>query len=58
MKKLRDFKCGECSHVQERLVSDETKFVECSKCESQANVALSAPKYFGNTTGRSPSAVS
>ncbi len=58
MKKLRNFKCVECSHVQERLVSDETKAVECIKCKSQANVAISNPRYFGNTIGRSPSAAS
>ena len=57
MKKLRIFKCevGNCKLEQERLVADHVKIVECEKCKGKATKQLSAPRSFGNTTGKSPS---
>jgi hypothetical protein len=55
MKKLRYFKCSETKEQFERFVEDNELVVEC-KCSGLANRQLSAPKHFGNTTGRSPSA--
>ena len=54
MKKMRNFKCSETGEVFERFVDDEQLIVEC-KCKGLANRSLSAPRCFGNTTGRSPS---
>ena len=54
MKKLRNFKCDETGEVFERIVSDEITIVMC-KCKSEAHRTLSAPRCFGNTTGKSPS---
>tara|TARA_R110002096_G_scaffold412950_1_gene613572 strand:+ start:390 stop:566 length:177 start_codon:yes stop_codon:yes gene_type:complete len=58
MRKLRTFKCGECDHIKDRFIEDGILEVDCEKCGSKAELQLSAPKYFGNSTGRSPSAVS
>lgn len=55
MKKLRNFKCAETGEVFERIVEDDTLIIEC-KCSGEANRLLSAPRHFGNSTGRSPSA--
>ena len=55
MKKIRNFKCSETGRTFERMVEDEQLIVEC-KCKGLANRALGAPKHFGNSTGRSPSA--
>ena len=54
MKKLRYFKCSETKVVFERLVEDDTKIVDCI-CGGIAGRQLSAPRSFGNTTGKSPS---
>ena len=54
MKKLRHFKCSETSEIIERLIEDETRIVEC-ECGGIASRQLSAPRSFGNTTGKSPS---
>ena len=56
MKKLRNFKCNLCHVVSERLVNDSTKTVTCNcSKDSCATRCLSAPRSFGNTTGKSPS---
>jgi len=54
MKKLRQFKCDSCG-VIERLVIDSVIVTKCS-CGERAKRIMSAARYFGNTTGRSPSA--
>lgn len=54
MRKLRNFKCSETNNVFERMVEDDQRLVEC-RCKGLANRTLSAPRVFGNTTGRSPS---
>ena len=54
MKKLRNFKCQNTNVVFERFVNDGTGELKC-KCGAIANRTLSAPKYFSNTTGKSPS---
>ena len=55
MKKIRYFKCKN-NHETERFIDDHIKEVECEECGSIAKRMLSAPRCFGNTTGRSPSA--
>ena len=57
MRKIRLFYCETCGTKDDRFVDDETTEVICTKCESPAQLQLSTPKYFGNSTGRSPSAV-
>lgn len=54
MKKLRRFKCGSCQREYEKLVKDEVDVVDC-ECGDKAVKQLSAPRCFGNTTGKSPS---
>ncbi len=54
MKKLRRFKCGSCQRQYEQLVEDDVIKVEC-ECKREAVRVVSAAKYFGNTTGKSPS---
>ena len=54
MKKLRYFKCSESSELIERLVEDDMRVIEC-ECGGLASRQLSAPRSFGNTTGKSPS---
>lgn len=55
MKKIRYFKCSECSEIIERLVDDIVGAVDCT-CGGMAIRQLSSPKCFQNTTGKSPSA--
>jgi hypothetical protein len=52
---LRNFKCSETKEQFERFAQDDERVVEC-KCGGLASRQLSAPRHFGNTTGRSPSA--
>lgn len=54
MKKLRQFKCDDCG-VVERLVIDSVIATKCN-CGKKIKRIMSAPRYFGNTVGRSPSA--
>ena len=54
MKMLGNFKCSN-EHVTERLIDNKVKSVVCSECDEEALKMLSAPRSFGNTTGRSPS---
>ena len=53
MKKIRNFKCSECNTSFERMVVDSITLVQC-ECKGEAKRQLSAPKYFGATTGKSP----
>ena len=55
MKKLRIFSCNNCKEKSERLVEDSKKAVFCGDCGGVAVKLLSAPKYFSNTVGKSPS---
>lgn len=57
MKKLRNFKCKECEHAHTQFASDETIIVNCPECKGESELTLSAPKYFNNSVGRSPSAM-
>ena len=54
MRKIRNFKCSECNTRFERMVQDDVLIVNC-ECGSEAKRQLSAPRYFGATTGRSSS---
>jgi uncharacterized Zn finger protein len=56
MKKLRVFKCNNCSDKEELLIEDSRNAVFCASCGGVAVKTLSAPKYFNNTVGKSPSA--
>ena len=49
------FKCSECKEYFDLLVASDVLIVNC-ECKGLANRQLSAPRYFQNTTGRSPSA--
>lgn len=53
MKKLHNFKC-ESGNTFERFVADGINKVKCN-CGGGAIKQLSAPRYFSNTTGKSPS---
>lgn len=52
MKKLRNFKC-QSGAIIERLVVDGITIVKC-ECGCEARRDISAARYFGNTTGKSP----
>ena len=54
MKMLRNFKCSETNVIFERLIGQGILMIEC-KCTGLATRTLSAPKYFGNSCGKSPS---
>ena len=57
MKKPRNFLCSECNEVFERWVEDDVKVVEHDyPCCGLSIKQISAPKYFSNSTGRSPAA--
>ena len=52
MNKLRNFLC-QTGDTFERLVDDKTTQVKCL-CGRPAIKTLSAPRYFSNSTGKSP----
>lgn len=54
MKMLRNFKCLN-EHVTERLAESDQLTIECKECGEIAARMISAPRSFGNTTGKSPS---
>lgn len=49
-----NFKCGSCQRRYNKRVDSDTKVIDC-ECGGKALKQLSAPKYFSNTVGRSPS---
>jgi len=53
MKKIRHFACPDCGII-ERMVEDDVLVINC-ECKQQMKRTLSAPKYFGNSCGKSPS---
>jgi len=57
MRKIRDFKCEVCGDVCEALVEDDERIIDCDYCGSGDSMhrCISAGRYLGNTTGRSPS---
>lgn len=55
MKKLRNFKCGTCRKEYEQFVEDAVDTFPC-QCGKDAVKQISSPKYFGNSTGKSPAA--
>jgi len=57
MRKIRDFKCEVCGDVFEVWVEDDVRTIDCQFCGSKdtASRCVSAGRYLGNTTGRSPS---
>jgi len=55
MKKIRYFKCTK-GYKFERMVTDDILEVKC-ECGDKAVRLLSAPRYFSNTTGKSPGAI-
>ena len=54
MKKIRTFQCAN-GYKFDRMVKDDIKEVKC-ECGEKAARIISAARYFGNTTGKSPSA--
>lgn len=52
MKKIRHFRCDNCGIV-ERMVVDSVTVIKC-ECGCEAKRTISAPRYFGNSTGKSP----
>jgi hypothetical protein len=54
MKKLRQFQCESCGEYKERFAEDSKKMIYC-ECGGVAKRMLCAPRYFGNTLGKSPS---
>lgn len=57
MKIMATFKCSKCKSSEELRVDSDTEVIDCNECGGESVRQLSAPKYFGNSTGRSPSAV-
>jgi DNA-directed RNA polymerase subunit RPC12/RpoP len=55
MKKMRIFKCKPCDKDSENLVNDGD-IVICPDCGEECVKMISSPRYFGNSTGRSPAA--
>jgi len=55
MKKIRQFKCKTCNEYTEHFVKDDAKEIQCD-CGGVKIKMLSAPRYFNNTTGKSPGA--
>jgi len=55
MKKIRYFKCIN-GYKFERMVTDDILEVKC-ECGEKAVRLLSAPRYFGSTTGKAVGAV-
>ena len=49
-----NFKCGSCQRKYNKRVDSDTKVIDC-ECGGKALRRLSAPKYFSNTVGKSPS---
>jgi len=54
MNKLHNFHCKQCGTF-ERFAKDNDRVVKC-ECGKDAKRIASAARYFGNTTGKSPSA--
>ena len=52
MKKYRFFKC-QCGNGEERYIDDNVLVVDC-KCGGVMKRQISTPRYFGNSTGKSP----
>ena len=57
MKIMATFKCTKCDEIKTIRIDNTVESIVC-KCGSDSIRQLSAPKYFGNSVGRSPSAVS
>jgi len=55
MKKMRHFQCKN-KHLTEALAKDDKLQIICGECGLVAERVISAARYFGNTTGKSPSA--
>ncbi len=54
MKILLNFKCKCGITYTDKWIESSTKEIDC-ECGSKAVKQLSAPRSFGNTTGKSPS---
>ncbi len=54
MKVLLNFKCKCGLEHRDKWLESNTKEIDC-ECGSKATKQLSAPRSFGNTTGKSPS---
>ncbi len=54
MKVLRNFKCRDCNTIFEKRIDSDAKVAVC-ECSGVGDKQLSAPRCFGNTTGKSPS---
>ena len=52
MKKIRHFKCDD-DHITEKFAEDDERVTRCD-CGKDARRMLSTPRFFGNTTGKSP----
>jgi len=53
MKKLRNFQCPKCGVFE--VFSEDNKLSAKCECGETAKRITSAARYFGNTTGKSPS---
>lgn len=53
MKKLRQFQCESCGEHKEKFAEDDKRMIYC-ECGGVSKRMLSAPRFFGNTTGKSP----
>ena len=54
MKMLRSFKCSN-NHITEKFAEQDDLIAICEECNEVATKMISAPRSFGNTTGKSPS---
>lgn len=53
MRRMFYFKCNECSVTEERMIKDDNN-PNCLMCGGDTERLIGAPKFCGNTTGRSP----
>lgn len=55
MKKYKNFECSDCGNIFEARVEDVITITKC-ECSGEAKRIILAPRYFSNTTGKSPAA--
>jgi len=53
MRRYFYFKCKECEVTEERMINDDNN-PSCLVCDGETDRLIGAPKYPGNSTGRSP----
>ncbi len=55
MKIMANFKCSACAREVERRIENDVKEIEC-ECGEVMVKLITTPRYFDNSTGRSPAA--